>query len=226
MPRHKYNKSILKEKAEVFKDISGGLEKLTKDPDSPDALKTIAKIRGYENENFYYTLNDSSTHARAHGEEFYHKSKSDLEKYIINNSNKVLDEFDTGKYTTLLLNSQLNKTGDKSYNEFVEAKKALDNINELKEGKGNIQEYIAKNIFTEDEWKQRAHEISEGNEMYMKALAKDYMKRDMKKINEVFIKYQDQMKNFAEIAVRDAKGRKDSTFFLNMASIALNGDDQ
>ena len=52
------------------------------------------------------------------------------------------------------------------------------------------------------------------------------MKRDMKKINEVFIKYQDQMKNFAEIAVRDAKGRKDSTFFLNMASIALNGDDQ
>lgn len=216
----KYDVGTLRKKYGVVEDISGTLETLAKDSTNPNTFMQLAETLGRP-QNFYHGLTNPTLTARQDGEVYRKTKLSDLEAYVTSNTDQILETFDDKKSLDLLLSLNLEKAGIPEYDEFVAAVQKQKEIMQLAEGQGDIETYLAKNLSSEEDWRQTAASILNVNESYKTALLQGYLARDSKKSSDVIKKYSPNFKEFVEITKRKAEEKGDKNFYLTMGKIAI-----
>lgn len=229
-PVEAYSKNRFKNSSIEIFGMEQGLEALTKDSGSPDALKGLGNIIFHNPDIFYNGFSDASASARKAGEEALNSGQENMNAYLQNHSDKIYRELGEKEILSLIASTNPDEdSNDKGYKEFTGALEKNKEISEATKSEEKIVEYVAKELTGEAEWFQKYSASQMGNSPFIEILFQAYTIRAQKKIKKVLEKTSKaNIKNYGRISMKNAEKKGDKQFFNVLGRVAFskmsNGD--
>lgn len=223
-PKEAYDAKKFSEFVNSHRALKGGLELITKDPNSPDAVsiigQTIKENPVYYSQRFPQNPGFAS---RVAASEYYKEGQSGLEGYLIKNALEIASDLKEDQSKSLLANVNVQTKEDK-YKEYV---KMLNERREITEAMRSndpekIGAYVTKALKGSSKAEQNIFGFLSGSQQYVAGLFRDYSQIALKKIEEYEKTLSgDDIKKLVEENVENAQKKKDKEFMNVLTEVAV-----